>query len=56
LTSAALTNVLSIDVVYRPSPLAIVFACAAFGLTLLGAIPPAVRAARLDIVAAVAVD
>jgi putative ABC transport system permease protein len=56
LTSSALTNVLSIDVVYRPSLLAIVFACAAFGLTLLGAIPPAVRAARLDIVAAVAVD
>jgi putative ABC transport system permease protein len=56
LTSSALTNVLSIDVVYAPNLLAIVFACAAFGLTLLGAIPPAVRAARLDIVAAVAVD
>jgi putative ABC transport system permease protein len=56
LTSSALTNVLSIDVVYSPNLLAIVFACAAFGLTLLGAIPPAVRAARLDIVAAVAVD
>jgi putative ABC transport system permease protein len=56
LTSAALTKVLSIDVVYRPSLLAIVFACAALGLTLLGAIPPAVRAARLDIVAAVAAD
>ena len=56
LTSAALTNVLSIDVVYRPSLMALVFACAAFALTLLGAIPPAVRAARLDIVAAVAVD
>lgn len=56
LTAAALSNVLSIDVVYRPSPLAMLFACAAFGLTLLGAVPPAVRAARLDIVAAVAVD
>jgi putative ABC transport system permease protein len=56
LTSWALTNVLSIDVVYRPSPLALVFACAAFSLTLLGAIPPAVRAAQLDIVAAVAVE
>jgi putative ABC transport system permease protein len=56
LTSSALTNVLSIDVVYSPSLLAIVFACGAFGLTLLGAVPPAVRAARLDIVAAVAVD
>jgi putative ABC transport system permease protein len=56
LTASALTNVLSIDVVYRPSLMALVFACAAFALTLLGAIPPAVRAARLDIVAAVAVD
>jgi putative ABC transport system permease protein len=42
LTSAALTHVLSIDVVYQPSVLALVSACAAFGLTLLGAIPPAV--------------
>jgi putative ABC transport system permease protein len=56
LTSSALTHVLSIDVVYRPSLLALVFACAAFALTLLGAIPPAVRAARLHIVADVAVD
>jgi putative ABC transport system permease protein len=56
LSAYALTNVLSIDVVYAPSLLAILFACAAFGLTLLGAIPPAVRAARLNIVEAVAVD
>lgn len=56
LTSSALTNVLSIDVVYAASVLAAVFACAAFALTLLGAIPPAVRAARLEIVDAVAVD
>lgn len=52
----ALSHVLSIDVVYKPSLIALLFACAAFALTLLGAIPPAVRAARLDIVAAVAVD
>jgi putative ABC transport system permease protein len=56
LATSALTNVLSIDVVYASSALAIVFACAAFALTLLGAIPPAVRAARLDIVEAVGVD
>lgn len=56
LTSSALTNVLSIDVVYAPSLLAVLFAGAAFALTLVGAIPPAVRAARLDIVDAVAVD
>jgi putative ABC transport system permease protein len=43
-------------VVYKPSLTVLLFACAAFALTLLGAIPPAVRAARLDIVAAVAAD
>lgn len=56
LTSSALTHVLSIDVRYQPDIVALVFACAALALTLLGAIPPAVRAARLDIVAAVVVD
>jgi putative ABC transport system permease protein len=56
LTSSALTNVLSIDVVYESSMLALVFAFAAFALTLLGSIPPAVRAARLDIVDAIAAD
>jgi putative ABC transport system permease protein len=56
LTTSALTRVLSIDVVYKPSLMALIFACAAFALTLLGAIPPAVRAAHLDIVAAVAVE
>ena len=56
LTASALTNVLSVDVQFRPSELAFVFACGALVLTLLGAIPPAVRAARLNIVDAVAVD
>jgi putative ABC transport system permease protein len=56
LSTSALTHVLSIDVVYKPSLMVLLFACAAFALTLLGAIPPAVRAARLDIVAAVAAD
>jgi putative ABC transport system permease protein len=56
LTVSALTSVLSVDVGYAATVLAVVFACAAFALTLLGAIPPAVRAARLGIVDAVAVD
>jgi len=47
--------VLSIDVTYRPSALAFAFAGLAFGLTLLGSVPPALRAARLDIIDAVAV-
>jgi len=56
LSASALTHVLSIDVLFQPSVLAVVFACVAFAFTLLGAIPPAVRAARLDIVDAIAVD
>ncbi len=56
LSTSALTHLLSIDVQYRPSMTALLLACAAFALTLLGAIPPAVRAARLDIVAALAAD
>jgi putative ABC transport system permease protein len=56
MSASALTNVLSIDVEFRPSALAFLFACGAFLLALLGAIPPAVRAARLNIVDAVAVD
>jgi putative ABC transport system permease protein len=55
-SASALTNVLSIDVMFRPSVPAFLFACGAFALALLGAIPPAVRAARLNIVDAVAVD
>jgi putative ABC transport system permease protein len=56
LTTSALSNVLSIEVTYAPSVLAIVFACAALGLVLLGSVPPAIRAARLDVIDAVAVD
>jgi putative ABC transport system permease protein len=56
LSAAALTRVLSIDVMYRPSAMAFAFACLAFGLTLLGSVPPAIRASRLDIVDAVAVQ
>jgi len=56
LSTTALTQVLSIDVTYAPSLLALAFAGLAFGVTLLGSVPPAVRAARLDIVDAVAVD
>ncbi len=56
LSTSALTQVLSIDVHYKPSLTALLLACAAFALTLLGAIPPAVRAARLDIIAALAAD
>jgi putative ABC transport system permease protein len=56
LTTIALTNVLSIDVKYHASPAMIGIALAALVLCLLGAIPPAVRAARLNIVEAVGVN
>ena len=56
LSTSALTHALGIEIGYVPRLLTIAFACAAFALTLLGAIPPAIRAARLNIVEAVAVD
>ncbi len=56
LSASALTNVLSIDVTFQPSLLAFGFAGGAFALALVGAVPPAVHAARLNIVDAVAVD
>jgi putative ABC transport system permease protein len=56
LTSIALTNVLSIDVAWQPSPTMIGIGLGALLICLLGSIPPAVRAARLNIVEAVSVD
>ncbi|HUO39198.1 MAG TPA: FtsX-like permease family protein, partial [Mycobacterium sp.] len=56
LTSIALTNVLSIDVGYHASPAMVAVGVAALMLCLLGSLPPAVRAARLNIVEAVSVD
>jgi putative ABC transport system permease protein len=56
LTSIALTNVLSIDVAWQPNPSMILIGLGALGICLLGSVPPAVRAARLSVVDAVAVD
>jgi putative ABC transport system permease protein len=56
LTSIALTNVLSIDVAWQPSPTMIGIGLGALVICLLGSIPPAVRAARINIVEAVSVD
>ncbi len=56
LTSIALTNVLSIDVAWQPSPSMILIGLGALAICLLGSVPPAVRAARLNIVEAVSVD
>ncbi|WP_069163215.1 ABC transporter permease [Nocardia altamirensis] len=56
LATAAIAHALTIDVLYRPSPMLLVYGTAALGLALLGSIPPALRAARLPIVEALAVD
>jgi putative ABC transport system permease protein len=56
LISIALTNVLSIDVAWHVSPAVIAISLGALAMCLLGSIPPAVRAARLNIVEAVSVD
>jgi putative ABC transport system permease protein len=56
LISIAMTNVLSIDVAWEASPMMIVIGVFAVVICLLGAVPPAVRAARLNIVEAISVD
>ncbi|MCW2655277.1 MAG: ABC-type transport system, involved in lipoprotein release, permease component [Mycobacterium sp.] len=56
LTSIALTHVLSIDVTYHASPMMIAVGLGALAMCLLGSVPPAVRAARLNIVEAVSVE
>ncbi|MBF6296828.1 ABC transporter permease [Nocardia amamiensis] len=56
LGAIAMGNALTIDVAYQPSPMVLVYGVVALALALLGSIPPALRAARLPIVEALAVD
>lgn len=56
LATVAIGHAMTIDIVYRPSPLIAVYGAVALGLALLGSIPPALRASRMPIVAALAVD
>ncbi|WP_454195963.1 FtsX-like permease family protein [Nocardia sp. Marseille-Q1738] len=56
LASVAMGHALTIDVAYQPSPMVLVYGVIALALALLGSIPPALRAARLPIVEALAVD
>ncbi|MFI6869668.1 FtsX-like permease family protein [Nocardia sp. NPDC050406] len=56
LYAAIATDLLGVDVTARPGPLLPVFATTALVLSLLGSIPPALRAARLNIVDAVSAD
>ncbi|WP_338079792.1 ABC transporter permease [Antrihabitans stalactiti] len=54
--AASLVAVATIDVEYRIGPRIFVFAGAAVVLSMLGSIPPSVRAARLNIIEAVAAE
>ncbi|MFI9509864.1 FtsX-like permease family protein [Nocardia sp. NPDC052566] len=56
LATVAIGHAMTIDIVYQPSPLILAYAVIALGLALLGSIPPALRAARMPIVEALAVD
>ncbi|WP_229718672.1 ABC transporter permease [Nocardia jinanensis] len=56
LSAIAIGHAMTIDVVYEPSPLLVVYGLVALLLALLGSVPPALRAARMPIVEALAVD
>ncbi|MGW4844690.1 ABC transporter permease [Nocardia brasiliensis] len=56
LATVAIAHALTIDVTYQPRPILLAYGAAALVLAMLGSIPPALRAARLPIVAALAVD
>jgi putative ABC transport system permease protein len=49
-------DIMNFNVAFRPSPMALAFTIGALGLSLLGSLPPARRAARLNIIEAVSVE
>lgn len=49
-------DMMNFTVGFRPSPMALVFTVGALGVSLLGSLPPARRAARLNIIDALSVD
>jgi putative ABC transport system permease protein len=49
-------DMMNFTVAFRPSPMALVFTVGALAVSLLGSLPPARRAARLNIIEAVGVD
>lgn len=49
-------DIMNFDVAFRPGPMALVFTLGALLISLLGALPPARRAARLNIIDAVSVE
>ncbi|MFG1933016.1 FtsX-like permease family protein [Mycobacterium sp. NPDC048908] len=49
-------DIMNFTVEFRPSPMALVFTAGAIAISLLGSVPPARRAARLNIIEAVSVE
>ncbi|MFT8181263.1 hypothetical protein ACLXNF_27110, partial [Mycobacteroides chelonae] len=49
-------TIMNFDVTFRPSPMAVAFTVGALAISLLGSVPPARRAARLNIVEAISVE
>jgi putative ABC transport system permease protein len=49
-------DIMNFDVDFRPSPMALVFTVGAIAISLFGSVPPARRAARLNIIEAVSVE
>ena len=49
-------DMMNFQVHFRPSPMALVFTVGALAISLLGSVPPARRAARLNIIEAVGVE
>jgi putative ABC transport system permease protein len=56
LYSLVSANIMNFNVDFRPSPMALVFTIGALAISLLGSVPPARRAARLNIIEAVSVE
>jgi putative ABC transport system permease protein len=56
LYSVVSQDIMNFDVDFRPSPMALAFTIGAIAVSLLGSLPPARRAARLNIIEAVSVE
>jgi putative ABC transport system permease protein len=56
LYSLVSADIMNFNVDFRPSPMALVFTVGAIAVSLLGSVPPARRAARLNIIEAVSVE
>ncbi|MBU9766476.1 FtsX-like permease family protein [Mycobacterium sp. TNTM28] len=56
LFSLVSADIMNFDVTFRPTAMALVFTAGAVALSLLGSLPPARRAARLNIIEAVSVE